>query len=126
MRFLLVTDPFPLALAESCAPRTAGTPLSLEQLLSSTLFHDGHGLSGAGESTRGGGATPFVSQADHPATGRPSWFLHPCETEGMVAEVLEGGRAEQGRSEPSERRSDEEEWFASWLMVVGSVVDLRE
>jgi len=43
----------------------------------------------------------------------------------MVAEVLSAGRAERGR-ERDERRTDGEEWFASWLMVVGSVVDLRE
>ncbi|GAA5931932.1 hypothetical protein JCM3775_000081 [Rhodotorula graminis] len=103
------------------AHQSSGTPLSLEQVLRSTLFHDGHGLSS-------GDATPFVSQADHPATGRPSWFLHPCETEGIVAEVLEGGRAERGHEREGERRSDpdDDEWFASWLTVVGAVVDLRE
>ncbi|BGP48377.1 hypothetical protein JCM10450v2_004250 [Rhodotorula kratochvilovae] len=105
------------------AHKSSGTPLSLDEVLRSTLCNS-TALSNVSTRTVEGTA-PFLSQADHPATGRPSWFLHPCETEGMVREVLQAG---QGGSSGSAEDGEgwEERWLQSWLMVVGGVVDLRE
>ncbi|SCV71961.1 BQ2448_4655 [Microbotryum intermedium] len=57
---------------------------------------------------------PFISQADHPTLGIPTWFLHPCNTQAVIQEVLCG------------EQDSLASYFNTWLMVVGSVVDLRE
>lgn len=80
-------------------------------------------------------APVLLSRADHPATGDYCWFLHPCETESMVDEVLAASREERERdaTETAVTDSDptantpltwEVEWLEAWLMVVGGLVDL--
>jgi len=64
---------------------------------------------------------PFLSQADHPTLGTPCWFLHPCQTEAIVAEVLKANGT-PGATEERMLNS----WLETWFMVVGTVVDLRE
>lgn len=106
----------------------AGTPLTLSEIASSTLFHrpDGGGstrptyplstLSNDDNDGDGDGTMPFVSRAEHPVTGLLTWFVHPCETQTIVDEIVLG---QDGSAGP-------EQWVATWLMVVGSVVDLRD
>lgn len=114
------------------APLAAGSPLTLSSLLSSTILHPRPTapfypfttLSSPSPSSAEAPAFPFLSQGEHPTLGTPAWFLHPCETEGVMRDVLEteceseepghGGEGWRGR------------WLKSWLMVVGSVVDLRK
>jgi ubiquitin-like-conjugating enzyme ATG10 len=119
-------------------PRAAGAPLPLADLLRSTIFHSSRSNSRTypfstllTSSTPNDPADldapapppPFLSQADHPTLGTPSWFLHPCETEAIMSEVLASGDTGSGGALDPGWRGD---WLESWLMVVGSVVDLRE
>lgn len=102
-----------------------GAPLSHTELIRSTVFHR-DAIEAA--SAHSGQAEPrppvIISQADHPVTGFASWFVHPCETETLVREVLEAC--------PAPATTDEEEeadfpvqWLDAWLMLIGSLVDLR-
>ncbi|GAA5926798.1 hypothetical protein JCM1841_001990 [Sporobolomyces salmonicolor] len=109
--------------------KSSGAPLALDELASSTIFQRptpspsfplttlAPASAPSGNSTA---CTPFLSQTDHPATGRPSWFVHPCETEGIVWEVISAAGEDYGGE------GWEEQWLSTWAMVVGSVVDLRE
>ncbi|GAA5917297.1 hypothetical protein JCM6882_004155 [Rhodosporidiobolus microsporus] len=114
------------------AVKSSGAPLTLNDLSTCTFFHSqqrpslfsSSSLSSPSPSSVAEDAPrlPFLSQADHPATGRPSWFVHPCETEGVVGEVLDAtGKGEEGEGEEGDVR-----WLRAWMMVVSSVVDLRE
>ncbi|KAL8292493.1 hypothetical protein RQP46_001105 [Phenoliferia psychrophenolica] len=103
-----------------------GSPLPLGDILSSSIFHARSAtpaypfttLEPANDDDDEPRPAPFLSQGDHPTLGTPAWFLHPCETEAIVKEVLEG------RESPDD--GWEREWLETWFMVVGSVVDLRE
>ena len=102
---------------------TAGAPLPLSALLSSTIFHHASTTSYPFSTLSpppndDPAPPPFLSQSDHPTLGSPAWFLHPCETASLMQELLES------RGTPGEewRR----EWMESWLMLVGTVADLRE
>ncbi|GAA5925362.1 ATG3/ATG10 family protein [Sporobolomyces koalae] len=118
------------------AYRTSGAPLTLREIASSTIFHrsvlgptyplttlDPNAASQPHLDVPDDcpATTPFISQSDHPATGRPSWFLHPCETSTIVDEVLS---ASPERHERLGLDAWAQSWVASWYMVVGSVVDL--
>lgn len=105
----------------------AGAPLTLSHLSTSTFFHPSSRpsfFSPSSANTDDGRRVPFLSQADHPATGRPAWFVHPCETEAVVKEVLEETKKNEGGVGGVEAKG--ERWLRTWLMVVSSVVDLRE
>lgn len=74
----------------------------------------------------------LLSRADHPATGQFCWFLHPCDTEAMVNEILEASQAEAAAAAPAESEPRESptldwalEWLEAWLMVIGGIVDLQ-
>lgn len=67
---------------------------------------------------------PFVSQAEHPTLGTPAWFLHPCETQAIVAEVL-STRPRLTKEVSAGGQEWEREWVESWAMVVGGVLDMR-
>ncbi|KAK4701059.1 ubiquitin-like-conjugating enzyme ATG10, partial [Phenoliferia sp. Uapishka_3] len=118
-----------------------GAPLSLASLLSSSIFHHRSSHSNpttypfttllppsSSSSSDEPIPPPFLSQGDHPTLGTPAWFLHPCETEGIVREVLESLVVkERGiKVEEGEKVGWEREWIKTWLMIVGAVVDLRE
>ncbi|GAA6061961.1 hypothetical protein JCM10212_002003 [Sporobolomyces blumeae] len=130
------------------AYRPSGSPLLLEEIASSTIFHRETPLDvpsypmstlGAARSAPdelGTATMPFISQTEHPVTGRMSWFLHPCETDGFVREILEQeekarvdgdrcARASSGRNNNDDDVDGSVRWFETWLMVVASVVDLR-
>lgn len=63
---------------------------------------------------------PLLSHGDHPVTGEPSWYLHPCETEPVLKEITEALET----SFPT-RESYVSRLLQSWFAVVGTVVDLE-
>ncbi|KAL7337051.1 hypothetical protein BJY59DRAFT_655225, partial [Rhodotorula toruloides] len=101
------------------AHKASGAPLTLSDLRTSTIFHSFPSPSSASLDSAST-LLPFLSQSDHPLTTRPAWFLHPCETQNFVTEVL-SARDEGEESEEEEGRR----WLECWLAVVGAVVDLR-
>jgi len=58
---------------------------------------------------------PAISQGEHPVTGLPCYFLHPCETSATLAEILGLGG---GMAEPRQV-------VECWMMLVGTVIDVR-
>lgn len=120
-------------------PPADGAPLSLTEIMRSSIFIDdrlgGDGLT-PGEQVAAEGnnksatTTPvLLSRADHPATGQFCWFLHPCETEAMVNEILEASQEAAAPAERAHAGGDSltwaSEWLEAWLMVVGRLVDLQ-
>jgi ubiquitin-like-conjugating enzyme ATG10 len=94
----------------------AGSPLPLERLLDSSVFH-GSASSALRAPEPGVTATfPPISQAEHPVTGQPCFSLHPCETANILSEVMEAGGNEMSPVAVLE----------AWLSVVGAVVNLRD
>lgn len=37
----------------------------------------------------------FISQEEHPISGLPSYFLHPCQTSGRLAKLLQSSQADE-------------------------------
>ncbi|KAF7331970.1 hypothetical protein MKEN_00077300 [Mycena kentingensis (nom. inval.)] len=94
----------------------SGSPLMLDDLVNTTLFHrcaldDTERTSFA--ATQPGAAFPLLSQGEHPVLGTPCWFLHPCESAKAVEEIM--------RELGSEEDMD---WFRSWMLVLCTVVAL--
>ncbi|GAA6022322.1 hypothetical protein JCM11491_005263 [Sporobolomyces phaffii] len=113
----------------------SGAPCTLAEIATSTLFERpsseplSYPLSTLVDASRESDAVdrprPFVSQSEHPVTGRMSWFLHPCETQAMVLEVLSSCFT---HDEAVTMTRDEwaSKWIETWWMVVASVVNLRD
>jgi hypothetical protein len=63
---------------------------------------------------------PLVSYGEHPVTGNPSWYIHPCETAKALAEIMD----DKGKT-----FATKEAYLVSllqaWFMVIGNVVDLE-
>ncbi|KAJ4466513.1 hypothetical protein J3R30DRAFT_3587106 [Lentinula aciculospora] len=99
-----------------------GASLSINELLASTLF--GPDILREADTTsfaltRRSTTFPLLSQGDHPTTGRPCWFLHPCETTAAVEELLKEVEMVENNEEEYLLR-----WLQVWFMVLGSVVNL--
>lgn len=56
--------------------------------------------------------------AEHPVTGMPAYFVHPCRTQNVMGPLLEGG----GDCEFGAR--DSVEYLMLWLGVIGASVGL--
>lgn len=65
---------------------------------------------------------PVLSQGEHPFTRRPAYFVHPCETQTMLEEILS---ATTGPSDLDSDNTTSFETLKTWLMLVHSVVDLE-
>lgn len=69
--------------------------------------------------TEPGAAFPLLSQGDHPVTGVPSWYFHPCETPKSVQELL---------NEMKQDSWSEDEmllhWMKAWFLVLGTAIRL--
>ena len=90
-----------------------GSPLPLEEIVETTLFHPQSGISVAPCNF------PSISQGDHPVLGTPCWYFHPCETSAAVSELL-GDTGEHGTTDDRLVH-----WMEAWFLVISSVVDLR-
>ncbi|KAF1815921.1 hypothetical protein P152DRAFT_455645 [Eremomyces bilateralis CBS 781.70] len=63
--------------------------------------------------TQGAGPLGGISQAIHPNTGFPAWYIHPCETANALREV---------RGDVGSVHTDE--YLRLWMGVVGPAVGL--
>ena len=95
-----------------------GAPLTLEDIVRTPLLrHErlpelertAHSL------TPPDAAFSVLSQGEHPSTGRPAWYLHPCGLPTVMDELTRDANTDV----------DGLRWLEMWFMVVGSVVDLR-
>jgi ubiquitin-like-conjugating enzyme ATG10 len=60
-----------------------------------------------------------LSLVDHPVTGTPVYFLHPCRTQDAVGDILDRSSS---RGTTGERAGLE--WLMVWLGVMGAAVGL--
>ncbi|KAF9263484.1 hypothetical protein L218DRAFT_317545 [Marasmius fiardii PR-910] len=99
-----------------------GTPLSIDEITKTSLFHASTLESTTTTSfaiARPTSLFPVFSQGDHPTLGTPCWYLHPCETAKSMEEVLAEEEIETNDEERLMR------WLEIWFLVVGNIVDLR-
>lgn len=59
---------------------------------------------------------PAITQGEHPQTGLPCFYLHPCETSAALRDVL---------SDTQEDRNGPLQFIESWFMLVSTLVDVR-
>ncbi|TPX66289.1 hypothetical protein SpCBS45565_g04570 [Spizellomyces sp. 'palustris'] len=83
---------------------SAGTGLSLEDIRQTV---NGHMPDLDGEK-RTEYDMPVVSQKDHPILGNPFYFIHPCHTADVTAEMLEACDSDAN-------------YFVFWLSLVGQL-----
>jgi ubiquitin-like-conjugating enzyme ATG10 len=124
-RTLLSRLQFRYALGDDCKSarlrlRVAGSPVALDQLLESSLFRarpSEYPLStlarDSDERPDAPASFPAVSQGEHPETRAPCYFLHPCETAAVVAEVLNSDKAKHSPLEAMQ----------TWFVLVGNVIN---
>ncbi|CAD6566819.1 MAG: hypothetical protein CYPHOPRED_001130 [Cyphobasidiales sp. Tagirdzhanova-0007] len=97
--------------------RDRGSQLKLELLLHSALFGRSsreYPLNTLNEAVDGSGHMPAVSQGEHPVSGLPCYFLHPCETSAALQDILGPAQAV-----PPHKLME------TWMMLVGSVVNVE-
>lgn len=75
----------------------------------------------------GVGVLGGVTVGEHPVTGSPGFFVHPCRTAGVMGEVVE--KADEEKDEEKEEEKEErglsgEEYLVLWMGVVGGCVGL--
>jgi ubiquitin-like-conjugating enzyme ATG10 len=98
-----------------------GSPLQLEDIMKTSLLRH-HSLLDA-ETTSFAlslptAIFPLLSQGDHPTLGTPCWYLHPCQTDPAVNEIVEEVRQDDWTNEEYLVR-----WLEAWFMVIGTTVD---
>ncbi|KAH7344583.1 hypothetical protein B0J17DRAFT_635974 [Rhizoctonia solani] len=107
-----------------------GSPVPLAQVVNTARFRRRTLLDMAGELAEygvqpigtGNAQFPLLSQGDHPITGVPHWYLHPCETSVAVREIL--GQTLEIPWAPSNPECLLR-WFKAWLAVLTSAIDLN-
>lgn len=65
---------------------------------------------------------PLLSQGDHPVLQTMCWYLHPCETQQAIEELLAARKAELADG----GTMGSEEWLEVWMLVLGSVLNLED
>ncbi|CED83105.1 Autophagy-related protein 3 [Phaffia rhodozyma] len=68
---------------------------------------------------------PLLASDEHPSTGEAVWALHPCHTVEVVREIMNDAKAESEPREQESTRGESEHWLRCWLMVVGTIINLR-
>lgn len=58
---------------------------------------------------------PLLTQGEHPTTGAPCWYFHPCETPSALRELIQ---EDGGTSDPSRR-------LELWFLLVGNAINLN-
>lgn len=76
----------------------------------------------------------LLSLIDHPATGKPVYFIHPCRTQEAIAEILSSsssrrrlGKTGSGGGEEEEETGGGEggmQWFMAWWGCIGNSAGL--
>lgn len=99
-----------------------GAPLLLDDILQTPLLRLDHSQQYERTTfamTEPGAAFPLLSQGDHPVTGMPSWYFHPCETPKSVEELL--NEMKQGDWAEDDMLLH---WMKAWFLVLGTAVHL--
>ncbi|EUC65368.1 autophagocytosis associated protein, active-site protein [Rhizoctonia solani AG-3 Rhs1AP] len=109
----------------------SGSPVSLTQVINTARFKRRTLLDVAGEvmeygiqpTNTGNAQFPLLSYGDHPITGTPHWYFHPCETSVAVREILD-----QTLNIPWDPNSSGclLRWFKAWLAVLTTAIDLNK
>ena len=97
-----------------------GTPLTIDDLLRSTLFRPFAFEKTEASTfalTNPASSFPLLSQGDHPTLGTACWYLHPCESADAVGEIM---REVQVAEELRLVR-----WLEAWFMILGTMVNFR-
>ena len=101
------------------ANHSSGEPVPLEQLKElNIVFRTGN----LPEEVEGGGFEGAISVTDHPRSGIPVYYLHPCQTNDALNSLLED------RQEGKEEGEGEEEgwkYIASFISLCSSAVEMR-
>lgn len=99
---------------------STGAPLPLADIVHSSLFKfppDSETTTFA--LTLPAASFPLLSQGEHPILGTPCWYLHPCESDAAVSELLSEIQ-QVGWSEEMKLVG----WMEMWFMTVGTVLDV--
>lgn len=64
---------------------------------------------------------PLLSQGDHPTTGLPCWYFHPCNTSSAVEELMT-----EVEKDICTGGNELIRWLEVWSMIVGTMVDWTE
>ncbi|KAH7100620.1 hypothetical protein BKA62DRAFT_658273 [Auriculariales sp. MPI-PUGE-AT-0066] len=97
----------------------SGAPVPLDRIMRSRLFLQAisrsvrqtpHSL----EMPDNEGPFPLLSQGDHPVLGVPCWYLHPCETQRAMDELLKASAS-----------GTLSVWLQTWLALISTTIDLR-
>ncbi|KAK9895724.1 hypothetical protein P389DRAFT_179691 [Cystobasidium minutum MCA 4210] len=99
-----------------------GSLISLHDLLASSFFQTSpaeYPLNAINEPTNIEATDqahfPTISQGEHPQTGLPCFYLHPCETSAALQDVLSA----QGKE------ATPLQVIVTWFMLVSTLVDIR-
>ncbi|KAG8824373.1 hypothetical protein FRC19_001939 [Serendipita sp. 401] len=109
----------------------SGTPLPLENMIQTSLFrpsslasttiHETHIDLPQSQASQEAANFPLLSQGDHPVLGIPCFYLHPCETQKAVEELLSARQMESNE----DQTLGKEAWIETWLLVLGNVFNLE-
>ncbi|CCA67211.1 hypothetical protein PIIN_01044 [Serendipita indica DSM 11827] len=106
-----------------------GRVLSIEETVKTTIFRPGVVPEAAvhtthidrpGEQAEDASVFPLLSQGDHPVLQTPCLYVHPCETQTAVKELVHARQSETGDT------MGHEQWLEMWFLVLGGVLDLGE
>lgn len=91
---------------------SAGSPLSIDDLLQTTLFHhDGaKAVTAVDDGERA--HFPIITAIEHPGTGHMVYSLHPCETANALAPIVD-------------EHADPFDILKTCFMLWSTMVDLR-
>lgn len=118
------------------ASNPSGQLLTLDQLKQLNLVYKAGTL--PNEPPQGGGHEAAISLSDHPRTGLPSYYLHPCHTNQALASLVQHARreahhnrtqeeAEQQQAEEQEEQEEQEGWryMAAFISLCASAIEMR-
>ncbi|CAE6382496.1 unnamed protein product [Rhizoctonia solani] len=113
------------------AADASGSPVSVTRVINTARFRGRTFSDMADKATEYGihptrtadAQFPLLSNGDHPITGAPHWYFHPCETSAAVREILS-----QTLNISWDPRSDGclLHWFKAWLAVLTTAIDLNK
>lgn len=100
-----------------------GAPLTLVEICRLPLFRP-EALHGSQVASFGvqdpKTAMTLLSQGDHPTSGTPCWYIHPCNTSTVVGEIMSEAAADDAWTEAARCLR----WLEAWFMVLGNMLCL--